>query len=52
MALFDKQLESITEEDMASLVENQVRESYQIEYKQSMLREKKEIGRASCRERV
>ena len=42
MALFDKQLESITEEDMASLVENQVRESYQIEYKQSMLREKKE----------
>ena len=42
MALFDKQLELITEDDLASLVENQVREGYQIEYKQSVLREKKE----------
>ena len=34
MALFDKQLGLITEDDLASLVENQVREGYQIEYKQ------------------
>lgn len=36
MSLFDKQLESITEDDLASLVENQVREGYQIEYKQAV----------------
>jgi hypothetical protein len=36
MALFDKQLALITEEDLLSLVENQVREGYQIEYKQSV----------------
>jgi len=42
MALFDKQLELITEGDLLSLVENQVREGYQIEYKRSVLRENKE----------
>ena len=36
MALFDKQVELITEDDLASLVENQVREGYQVEYKQSV----------------
>ncbi|HBY61268.1 MAG TPA: hypothetical protein DEH78_15720 [Solibacterales bacterium] len=36
MALFDKQLESLTEDDLLSLVENQVREGYQIEYKQAV----------------
>jgi hypothetical protein len=42
MALFDKQLDLITEDDLLSLVENQVREGYQIEYKRSVLRESKE----------
>jgi predicted HTH transcriptional regulator len=36
MALFDKQLELITEGDVLSLVENQEREGYQIEYKQAV----------------
>ncbi|HYL72571.1 MAG TPA: ATP-binding protein [Bryobacteraceae bacterium] len=36
MALFDKQVELITESDLASLMENQEREGYQIEYKQEV----------------
>jgi predicted HTH transcriptional regulator len=36
MALFDKPLDLITEDDLASLIENQVREGYQIEYKQAV----------------
>lgn len=36
MALFDRPLESINEGDLISLVENQVRESYQIEYKRAV----------------
>jgi len=36
MALFDKQLELVTEGDLLSLVENQEREGYQIEYKQAV----------------
>jgi predicted HTH transcriptional regulator len=36
MALFDKQLDLITENDLVSLMENQVREDYQIEYKQTV----------------
>lgn len=36
MALFDKQLDLVTEADLASLVENQVREGYQIEYKRAV----------------
>lgn len=36
MALFDKQLELITEDDLMSLVENQEREGYQIEYKRAI----------------
>ena len=36
MALFDKRLELITEDDLLSLIENQVREGYQIEFKQSV----------------
>jgi hypothetical protein len=43
MALFDKPLESITEADLASLMDNEVREGYQIEYKQSVaFREKQD----------
>jgi hypothetical protein len=37
MALFDKQVELITEDDVSSLVENQVREGYQVEYKQAVV---------------
>src|ERR1700728_2072111 len=36
MALFEKQLVLVTEGDLASLVENQVREGYQVEYKRSV----------------
>lgn len=36
MALFDKRLELITEDDLLSLIENQVREGYQTEFKQSV----------------
>jgi hypothetical protein len=36
MALFDKPLDLVTEPDLVSLVENQVREGYQIEYKRSV----------------
>jgi hypothetical protein len=36
MALFDKPLDLITEDDLASLIENQVREGYQIEYKRAV----------------
>jgi hypothetical protein len=36
MALFDKPLDLITENDLRSLVENEVLEGYQIEYKQSV----------------
>ena len=36
MALFDKLIDLITEDDLASLIENQVREGYQIEYKQAV----------------
>lgn len=42
MALLDKQLDLITETDLAVLIENQVREDYQIEYKQAVLRDGKE----------
>jgi len=36
MALFDKPLELIRSEDLHELIENQVREGYQVEYKQSV----------------
>jgi hypothetical protein len=36
MALFDRQMELVTEDDLLSLVEDQVREGYQIEYKQTV----------------
>jgi hypothetical protein len=36
MALFDKQLELITEDDLGTLIDDQVREGYQIEYKRSV----------------
>jgi hypothetical protein len=36
MALFDKPLDQITEDDLDSLIENQVREGYQIEYKRAV----------------
>lgn len=36
MALFDKQLQLIVEDDLLLLIEDQVREGYQIEYKQSV----------------
>ncbi len=36
MALFDKQLESITAAELAFLVENEVREGYRIEYKRAV----------------
>lgn len=36
MALFDKQLDMIGEDDLASLIENQVREGHQVEYKQAV----------------
>jgi hypothetical protein len=42
MALFETQLELITESDLQFLIENQVREGYQIEYKQAVLRDGKE----------
>jgi hypothetical protein len=35
MALFDKLLELVTEDDLQSRIENQVRERYQIEYRQA-----------------
>ena len=42
MALFDTQLELITESDLQFLIENEVREGYQIEYKLAVLRDGKE----------
>jgi hypothetical protein len=42
MALFDRQLDLVTEADLASLVENQVREGYQIEYKRSVAFQEKQ----------
>ena len=42
MALFDKQLELITEDDLTSLLESQEREGYQIEYKRAVLFQNKQ----------
>jgi hypothetical protein len=42
MALFDKPLDLVTERDLVSLVENQVREGYQVEYKRSVLFKEKQ----------